>query len=152
MDGYKWVRSIKSDHSAGLNRDDLPEFFRLIKTSLNLPSEFLSEGIIFNVQELATNCGPRGLTSTVYGNLNENTAFYGLFHCAEAEDGTIAISFATHKLFTEQARSKVLPAVKVQRGIQDAVTLGTGWTADNMAGPAIEELRRMGVPIDTGRD
>ena len=152
MDGYKWVRSLRSDHSAGLNREDLPEFLRLIKTSLNLPSEYLSEGIIFNIQEIATNCGPRGLTSTVYGDLNDNTAFYGLFHCAEAEDGTIAISFATHKLYTDQARPKVLPAVKVQQGIQEDVTLGTGWTADNMAGPAIEELRRMGVHIDTGRE
>ena len=150
MDGYKWVRSIRSDHSAGLNRHDLPEFLRLIKTSLNLPSEYLSEGIICTIHELATNCGPRGLTSTVYGDLNENTAFFGLFHCAEAEDGTIAISFATLKLFTEQARAKVLPAVKVERGIKEAVTLGTGWTAENMARPAIEELRMIGVHIDTG--
>ena len=146
----KWSQSISSDCSVGVKRDDLPGVIRLIKDSLNLPDPKLSEGIATTLQEIAMNCGKRGLSSTVYGDINATTAFFGLFHCLEDEDGTVTVSFVTHTLFTTQVRTHILPHVKVQQGLQGAVTLGTGWTADEMARPAFHELRRIGVYMGTG--
>ena len=96
------------------------------------------------LKELATStaCGPPSSrsTSTVYGDLDEKTSLFGLFHCSKAPDETLTISYAISTLATQMSRKGVIA------GIQgESFKMSQVWNSNYLASNVLEKLRGYGV-------
>ena len=90
-----------------------PDFIKLLRSSFGFPSEHMADKFCENVKNMVSDCDERGLTSTVYGDLDEKTALYGLFHCKKRRDGMVSVFYAIHELSVELARPGIRPDIQV---------------------------------------
>ena len=115
----------------------MPKFFELVNKSGDFPKK-LSDPFTKTLEQLANDCDTRGLTSAVHGELDERTSLFCLFHCVEAEDGTVTVSYTVHTLAAELAREGL-------NQLQGDGKLGTKWSQNYMLKSAIEDLQQIGV-------
>ena len=97
------------------------------------------------MKQLAHECDSRGLISTVQGDIDENTALYGLFHCIKAGDGTVTVTYAIHRLFTETKRKGILPNIQAFHGIKGIEAEKYPETNNSLMLLATSELGKLGV-------
>ena len=133
----KWNEAARSDSTTGILRENLPKFFEIVKKSGDFPKK-LSYQFTKTLEQLANDCDTRGLTSTVHGELDEKTSMFCLFHCVEAEDGTVTVSYTVHTLSAELAREGL-------NQLPDDGKLGAGWSQNYLVRSAIEDLQQIGV-------
>ena len=108
----RWEESNKCDQTAGIKMKDLNGFVNFVKSDFHFPSKDLSDQIGATIKDLAKKCDTKGLTSTVYGDLDDKTKMCGIVHCIKDTDGTVTVSYAIKTLRTEKARKSVLPDIK----------------------------------------
>ena len=144
----KWDESRVTDSTSGIKREDVPQFLEMLKESMDFPSPNLSAEFGRILQQMTDGCNHKGLTSTIYGNLDQKTALYGLFHCSrnESED-TLSVSYTIHTLSTEFERRNVVPGLRTERGFKEEVQLGRETTENYLATSAAKELADMGIDI-----
>jgi len=150
----KWKETLLSKCCTGLDRKRLPDYLDLIKSDFSITSEELTNQLVTTITKLAKECGTRGQASTIYGDLDEKTALYGLFHCIQESDGTLSVSYAIHTLSAEMARTGVQPQIKCELGVQEEGSLGWGSTprylteeSGRLREEAVKKLESLNVSV-----
>ena len=146
----KWNETRVTDSTSGIKREDVPQFLEMMKESMGFPSPHLSAEFGRILQQMTSDCNnhKKGLTSTIYGNLDQKTALYGLFHCNRNEtEDTLSVFYTVHTLSTEFERRSVQPGLQAEEGFKEEVQLGRETTENYLATSAAKELAEMGINI-----
>ena len=155
----KWKETLLSKSCTGLEPKKLPDYLNLIKSDFSITGQNLTNQFVATITKLAEECGTRGQASTIYGDLDEKTALYGLFHCIQDSVGTLSVSYAIHTLSVKMARTGVQPQIKCELGVQEEGALGWGSTPRYLMGEsgrlreeAVKKLESFDVSVfgDTG--
>lgn len=145
-----WKESMTSDHSMGIRRQDLHPLIQLLGKQFSFPTEKQAEEFTKNLEDLAVSCKSKGITSTIYGDLDEKVSLFGFFHFVEESDGLVSMSYAVHTLEAEMATPGITSRIINLQGVHDNLSLTSDRTSDYLANSALEELRKMGVTISGG--
>ena len=104
----EWEETVESNHTTGIHPKDLDEILKLEGDSFNLTNAEMFAQLTRTLKDLATSTvrGPPSScsTSTVYGDLDEKTSLFGLFHVSKARDGKLTISYAISTLAAQMSR------------------------------------------------
>ena len=142
-----WNEKSKSDHTRGICFEKLPEFIQSLEHSFKFAKYDLWDKFSNTINELANGCDERGLTSTVYGDLDSKTSIFGLFHCAREKHGTLSVFYTVHFLSFELERDEVYLELQTQPGVFVDDRTGKDQRA-MMARSAIRVLHGMGVDLN----
>ena len=139
-----WNEKVKSNQTRGINLRKLPKFIQSLEYSFKFSNFDLREKFSNIINELANGCDERGLTSTVYGDLDSKTSIFGLFHCAREEHGTLSVFYTVHFLSFDLARDNINLELQTQPG----VFVDSKDQRAMMARSAVRVLHGMGVDLD----
>lgn len=145
----KWKETTLSDRTTGIPRGKLREFLELVKGSFDFSDAKRSEQFFNTIMEVTeneqNNTNGKGTTATLYGDLDEKTALYGIFHCISASDDTFSIAYSIHTLSTQMTRTDVQSDIFWKPDVLKEVKFGY------LAEATLNELRGMGVPVFLNR-
>ena len=127
---------------------DVPEFLEMLKESMNFPSPPLSAEFSNILKQMTDECinTKKDVTSTIYGNLDQKTALYGIVHCkCDKIEDTLSVFYTIHTLSTEFEGRNVQPSLWAEEGFKEEVQLDT--TYNYIATAAAKELADIGIDI-----
>jgi len=141
---WKEKKHIKTN--SGIDRANLEEYLKTLEPNFRFLPNDLANKFTSELGKLASECDRSGSTSTIYGDLDEKTGLYGLFHCIEDERGRLTISYAITTLSAEFAQPTA-PGLQVIQGVQDPLSLDKNWATSRLARTAIMELQDMCINV-----
>ena len=142
-----WEETNKWDKAEGLKKKDLEDFVSLAKQDFDFPSSNLSDQMGNTLLELSKNCGRKGLSSIVHGDLDEKTKMCGIVHCIKNADGTVDVSYAVKTLRTETLRTDVDVGIKSVPFAPDQQKSNLDSETSNFV-KSIEELLKARAGVD----
>ena len=144
----QWKEDKVTNKTSGIKRENIPQFIEALKRYTNFPSAYLSAEFAHALQQIVNECNHMGMMSTIYGNLDQKTAMYSLFHCSlEEPDDTFTVAFIIFTLSTEFESENVQPGLEVERGFKKEVQLGREVMASYVATSAVKDLASLGIDM-----
>ena len=151
-----WNEKSKADQTS-IQFEKLADFIHSLEYSFKFFNHDLRDPFSKTIYELANGCDERGLSSTVYGDLDSKTSVLGVFHCAREENGKLSIFYTVHFLSFELERENVDFELQRRPGVcVDISALEQKFVI--MARSAMRTVHRMGVnlapdtPLAEGRN
>ena len=120
------IRSTIKDRNVGIPRKQIPKFMTIVKKDFSFASNAIAERFAATFEDLAIKCDSRGLSSTVHGELDERTSFFGIFHCIEEADDKVTVSYIVRTISKENGILPKITEKDIQSATDELQTLGIG--------------------------
>ena len=141
-----WSECIQSNQTKNIPLRNLDDHIRNISCTFQFPARDLTNECASIIKDLATKCDSRGLTSTIYGDLDKKTKVFGLFHCLLEEDGTVSVSYAIHTVALKVAKQQVQRELSIKTDVQKD-ELQQQIANDTLAKSAMKTILEMGLDL-----
>lgn len=140
-----WEETKVSDATKGIPPRHLNEFIASLKHSFHFLNQDLLEKFSKTIEQLALDCDDRGLTSTIYGDLDKRTCINAFIHCVKGDDDSVSVYYTVHTLSFQRARKWVMPDFLVRSGF----ALFNEKNRTPAVGSAIKAFEDMGIHLDS---
>lgn len=136
-----WEETKINDHTVGIPMEHLNDFISSSRESFHFSNQDLFEKFSQTIRQLSLECDTRGLTSTVFGDLDAKTKIYALIHCVREDDDLLSVFYTVHISSCKLARKNVTSNLEVKRGVEKNQVPAVG-------SKALQVLEEMGVLLD----